>query len=642
MLRNTRIFSLFMILFLVFPSINAQHLNDTIKLNIISINSERIDPLHSLKKTIIDSATMDENIGSSLSELLAVHSPVFIKTYGQGGLATASFRGTGATHTQVNWNGIGINSPMIGQQDFSMLNVFFMDAVDLLHGGSSLVNSSGGLGGSINISNNKVKEKFHLQYVQEISSFATYGSYLKASLNFGKWYSDTRIAYKTAANDFQFKNNAIVTDNYPIQTRQDANYTQYTLLQEVYTSFKNNEFSARIWLQENNRAIPQPIVVQLTPGNEHQDNQFVRTMFEWKNIGNNYKIVSKFAWSYDYLNYTNQIATINSINKVNSLTGNINYKYTHSDKLNFNIGLNCEKNTVNSNNYLDKKERNLVALFAGINSQLSQRLVSFIMLREEYTDNVLLPFLPSLGLEYALLQNKSLSIKTQLSRNYHQPTLNDLYWYPGGNPKLLPENGYSAEIGLKYESKKETKLTLKSELTYFYSNINNWILWQPDPLYRYWSPANIKKVLSQGAEASISLFYNLNSMSLRWNANYNYTSAKNNSTLNVNDATEGKQLIYVPEHSFNTSIRSEYKNYYLSFYVHYTGNRFTNTSNTRYMPYYTLTDIILGKSMNWNDKKVALQFSINNVFGIDYQAIAWQPMPGRNYQVLIRLDLTKK
>ncbi len=60
------------------------------------------------------------------------------------------------------------------------------------------------------------------------------------------------------------------------------------------------------------------------------------------------------------------------------------------------------------------------------------------------------------------------------------------------------------------------------------------------------------------------------------------------------------------------------------------------------MPYYTLTDIILGKSMNWNDKKVALQFSINNVFGIDYQAIAWQPMPGRNYQVLIRLDLTMK
>ena len=140
-------------------SVKAQHLNDTILLNGITINSERLDPQHSLKKTTIDSITIAGNISSTLSDLLASHSPVFIKTYGQGGLATASFRGTGATHTLVNWNGVEINSPMIGQQDFSMINVFFIDDVNLLHGGSSLVNSSGGLGGSINISNTKEKEK---------------------------------------------------------------------------------------------------------------------------------------------------------------------------------------------------------------------------------------------------------------------------------------------------------------------------------------------------------------------------------------------------------------------------------------------------------------------------------------------------
>ncbi len=642
MLKNVCILSLFLILFLVFPTVNAQHLKDTIQLNSISISSEKLDPHHSLKKTSIDSVTLAENISTNLSDLLASHSPVFIKTYGQGGLATASFRGTGASHTLVNWNGIELNSPMIGQQDFSMINVFFIDDINLLHGGSSLVNSSGGLGGSINISNKREKEKMHLQYVQEISSFSTYGSYLRAGFNLGKWYSDTRISYKTSANDFTFKNNAIETGNYPEQTRQDADYKQYSLLQEVYRTFKNNEISFRLWLQENDRVIPQPIVVQPLPGNEHQDNQFARSLFEWKNFGDKYKLNVKLSLSYDYLNYTNKIASINSVNKVNSLTGNINYNYSISENVMINIGMSAEENRVNSSNYTDLKERKQLAVFGSINAQLTKRLVSFLMLREENSDNTFLPFLPSLGLEYALLKDKSIAIKTQISRNYHLPTLNDLYWYPGGNPNLLPEEGYSAEGGIKYQSKKELKLSFQSELTYFYTNINNWILWQPDALYRYWSPSNIKKVLSQGIESSASMVYNINPFIFRLNANYTYTSAKNNSQIRINDNTSGKQLIYVPQHSFNSSLRTEWRNYYVSFYVHYTGNRFTNTSNTRYMPYYTLTDVIAGRTFKWKERKVALQFSINNIFGIDYQAIAWQPMPGRNYQLLIRLDLTQK
>ncbi len=632
-----------LLLILIFTKVNAQHLKDTFQLNSISITSERLDPQHSLKKTNIDSITIAENISSTLSDLLASHSPVFIKTYGQGGLATASFRGTGATHTLVNWNGMEINSPMIGQQDFSMLNVFFIDNINLLHGGSSLVNSSGGLGGSINISNIKDKEKSHLEYIQELGSFSTYGSFVKAGFKIGKWYSDTRLAFVTSANDFPFKNNAIETGSYPTQTREDANYKQYSVLQEIYGELnKHNEIAIRVWLQDNNRAIPQPIVVQPLPGNEAQDNRFARSLVEWKNTGDKHKLNVKLAWFYDYLNYTNKIAAINSVNKVNSLTGNINYNYILSEKVMFNVGSSIEDNRVNSSNYSDLKERKQFALFASINAQITKRLLSFIMLRQELTDNNLLPFLPSLGLEYALLKDKSISLKTQISKNYHQPTLNDLYWYPGGNPNLLPEQGFSAEAGLKYETKKERKLNITSELTYFFTNINNWILWQPDPLYRYWSPSNLKKVLSQGIESSISLIYNLKPLTFRLNANYTYTSAHNQGQITINDNTDGKQLIYIPEHSFNSSLRTEWKTYYLSFYVHYTGNRFTNTSNTRYMPYYTLTDVIAGRSFKFKEKKVAIQLSINNIFDIDYQAIAWQPMPGRNYQLLIRFDLTSK
>ena len=71
-----------------------------------------------LTKTVIDSVQMAESANLTFSELLSKHSSIFVKTYGQGSTATVSFRGTAASHTQVQWNGVNINNPMLGQVDF--------------------------------------------------------------------------------------------------------------------------------------------------------------------------------------------------------------------------------------------------------------------------------------------------------------------------------------------------------------------------------------------------------------------------------------------------------------------------------------------------------------------------------------------
>ena len=49
-------------------------------------------------------------------------------------LSTVAFRGTGPSHTQVVWNGMRINSPMLGMTDFSMIPSYFVDDAQLLHG----------------------------------------------------------------------------------------------------------------------------------------------------------------------------------------------------------------------------------------------------------------------------------------------------------------------------------------------------------------------------------------------------------------------------------------------------------------------------------------------------------------------------
>ncbi|HER07982.1 MAG TPA: TonB-dependent receptor, partial [Bacteroides sp.] len=106
-----------------------------------------------MKETRVDSAVLAEKINLSLSDLLSENTTVFIKDHGRGALATASFRGTAASHTRVDWNGISINAPMTGMVDFSLIPVYLVDEVTLKHGNASIGGGSGGLGGAVHIGN---------------------------------------------------------------------------------------------------------------------------------------------------------------------------------------------------------------------------------------------------------------------------------------------------------------------------------------------------------------------------------------------------------------------------------------------------------------------------------------------------------
>ena len=70
-----------------------------------------------VQRTKLDSIVLRDNISSSLADALTSGSTIFIKSYGRATLATASFRGTSPSHTQVTWNGMKINSPLFGQVD---------------------------------------------------------------------------------------------------------------------------------------------------------------------------------------------------------------------------------------------------------------------------------------------------------------------------------------------------------------------------------------------------------------------------------------------------------------------------------------------------------------------------------------------
>ena len=57
-----------------------------------------------VQRTQLDSTVLHDNISLSMADVLTQNANLFIKSYGRATLATAEFRGTSPSHTQVTWH----------------------------------------------------------------------------------------------------------------------------------------------------------------------------------------------------------------------------------------------------------------------------------------------------------------------------------------------------------------------------------------------------------------------------------------------------------------------------------------------------------------------------------------------------------
>lgn len=622
--------------------VSGQMIFDTLDLRAVEILSVRFDRNAGYKTIAVDSVTLESQSSGSLADLLTVSAPVFIKSYGPGSLATSSIRGASAAHTQVFWNGMNINSPMPGQADFSGIPVFVIDKAEIYLGAGSVVQTSGGLGGSIDLStvaNWQNKLKVNIQ--QDVLSFNTWK--LRGAVHAGNdaFQSSTRIYFGSSHNDFPYLNNAVSRENPPTELRKNAAWMQRGALQQFYWKPGGQTIlSAKVWLQENHREIPANIMVQVPEGNEELEERFVRTVVRMQHFRESGSISVQTGFMNDYLNYTNVISGIDSKNFVNASLNKIKYDYHGINNLLLTAGAGFDYYSVKSNNYDTDRFRSLGTASVGASYTPFPRLGVNMLLRQEMIDGEMAPLTPSAGASYQLLRNEKLFVKANAARNFHAPSLNDLYWTPGGNPDLDYETGYSYEGGFGYE-KEVSGITFMLNATCFYSDIDNWILWQPDSVFSYWTPANLKNVVSQGLETDLSVHGKTGSLTWKYVIRHTYTSAKNKDVSGEFNLSEGKQLIYVPEHILVQNVYLNFSGFSLGYDFNHTGRRYTTTDNSRYLPGFAIHDLSLSKKFTAGQSVFSLRFAVNNLTGKNYQVVAWQPMPGRNFELSVRYLFNK-
>lgn len=644
----------------------SQGIQDSLfQIPLVQVTAERIFQKEEagMKETKVDTAILQEKMNLSLSELLSENTSVFIKSHGRGALATASFRGTAASHTKVNWNGININSPMAGMVDFSLIPVYIIDDMNLKHGSASIADQSGGLGGSINI-NNIVdwNNKFSMKYMQGIGSYNTYDEFLQVAVGNKKIQSKTRVYHNYSKNNYTFINRGIgdidpATGEIvnPLDTNDLADYTRYGILQELsYMPNVNNVLSLKWWGQHADRTIPRATSYE-GPDNSNLNNQKDvdnKIVADWKRYGEKGKLLVRSGYSGKQLDYALRnyvpglglVPAIYSESTQNSFLNTVSYTYKFNQKFSVESSFDGNFHDVVSRDSVKRtgyeQQRVELSYFFALRRKFADRLNLNLMVRQDWVDFAHVPFVPFIGFDLRLIKKKDLLLKGNIGRNYHQPSLNDLYWQPGGNPDLLPEKGISYELGMEYQLTGK-KHRLKTEVTLYRSDIDNWIIWIPS--YKgYWEPRNIKKVLSQGVELNTQLNGSLGKLKYRVAGTYSYTSSINyGDPLVWGDESYGKQLVYVPLHSGNIMLSLDYRDFTITYQHNSYSERYTTSSNDvsrrDWLYPYFMNDLSIGKEVKIKKYTISTNLKIHNLFNETYHSVLYRPMPGRNYMFLLMI-----
>lgn len=628
------------------------------------------------QETEIPVYVLHGNIASQMSDVLKFGTSVYVKEYGRATLSTVALRGTSASHTQVAWNGMKISSPMLGMVDFSMIPSYFVDNATLLHGTSSVNQTGGGLGGAVMLSTSPAEIKgFGLQYIQGIGMYKTFDEYLRLNYGNDRWQVSTRAVYSSSRNDFKYRNRAkkenIYDDNYniigsyyPVDRNRSGDFNDFHIMQDAYYNMgKGGRLGLSAWYLDSRRGVPKLDVdhrEDVGYSNEQRERTF-RGVLSWDMIRRNYKIGAKAGYvhttmKYDYRHDLGNgvwVEMVRSRNYVNTAYASAEGEYYIGDKWLFTANLSMHQHFVRSGDrkVADKDGEIKTADYDQARVELSgsvsakwrpvERLGLSLVLREELYGTDWSPVIPALFADCILSKRGNVMIKGSVSRNFRFPTLNDLYFQPGGNPDLKKERGFTYDCGVEFTVGRDDRYMLHGGATWFDSRINDWIIWLPTS-HGYWTPENIKEVHAYGVELKGALDVRLGrEWLLNLNGSFSWTPSVNNGDpAGWADRAIGKQLVYIPEFSSAVIGKLSFRTWSFDYKWCYYSERFTTTSNEkttkigRVLPYY-MSDVSLEKSFDFRWAGLSVKCAVKNLFDEEYETVLSRPMPGINFEIFV-------
>lgn len=617
----------------------------------VEIRAQNLRERTSLQRIVIDTTILRQQQTASLGDLLIQNSNINIKSYGRGDIQTASFRGTAPSHTSVLWNGLEINSPMVGMVDFSLIPVFMIDRLSIDAGVSSLSSGIGALGGTVNIeSRADWSRPWEVEILQALGSFTTSDSYINLRLGNRALQSSTKLFYSYSKNDFPFTNRDIIDPlrpgYHPRQRQENGDYRNSGFMQEFFARWSgNHSLTAIIWGLNSDRNLPQLTTYEGDKANNltSRRDQSLRSSITYKYYGSDYEIKATLGGDIQTMGFEqqNRVATgyqttIDSRGFSRTATARIETTIRRIKNHSFSVALDGKIDQADTYEQVRdlgfEKSRAQASLLGAWYGDWRNWLSTTVMARvgmvgtKSYIS-------PMVGGEIRF--PAGVTIKPRIGYNVHYPTISDLYYLPGGNPDLKPERGLTYELGVSYDRK---SFSVAANL--FDSHIEDWIIWLPSH-QQYWTPQNVRSVRSSGVELTASDRWKWDN---RWRLGYNATFTVNHTINNgqpmvPGDESVGKQLVYVPLVTGGVAVNVGYRNFHFDYQLYGESKKQTTTSNAQTIngtiEPYLLHNITFGYQFRW----FAAQIKCDNLFDSQFYTVLRRPLPGRSFTLQLKVNL---
>ena len=580
------------------------------------------------KVNTFDSASLQQYQMQSVSNLLSQQTPIFIKSYGINGLATLNFRGSSAAQSQVYWEGVPLQNASLGIADVSTLPVYMISKLHIVYGSSSALWGSGNVGGALLLESEKpdFTPKRKIEIALGNGSFDQYQAAGKINLSTKKISFSTNLFAQTATNDFKYEDEL---GRQRINT--NASLKGLAVLSRLGYKFSEKDIvSLSAWLQNYDRRIP-PALFESYSVKQRKD-ESIRVLIDWNHKAVKRNYYAKTCFIEDNTEYTDTATRQNSENKSSQFFFETGTRQQFGIRHQVILFTPIQVSWMN-NAAADAKQDRVALALAYTYSDVRNKLKASVSFREEQINdrNIVLP---GINISYALFDN--LTVRANVQRTYRAPTLNELYFSPGGNKTLKAEHGWNEDAGYKFERKITNRLHISHDVSIFNRMINDWIIWFGGSI---WTPHNIATVHSRGLEAENILSYDLAKLKFHFGYNATYVKATTVSSYIPNDQSSGKQIPYTPNFISQLNSGFTFKKLYLNYNFAYTGYRYMNMDETGYLKPYDTHNLHINYQFQINRTPLSISFQANNLANKNYEVVAARVMPGFNWLAALMVTL---
>ncbi len=581
----------------------GQAQSDDVDLNKIVVTPSRIEQYSgdvARDVDVVTSKDIERSQATDVSEVIGKFTSVNISTYGGPGASkTVTMRGSTAAQVLVMVDGRPINNPRDGQIDLNTIPLENISRIEIMHGPSSNLYGSQGMGGAINIiTKEPPKEK---QKTEITSSFGTRRTYVERLThgariaNFGYLISGDYESSEGFRPNSQFNAKDFNTKfEYKLNSSNNIKLNSGFYKSKLGTPGPVTSFDAddklgttKNFLSFNWDFKPDAdTAVSVTAYNNYDRLEFMEnrqggTPFD-KSIHTTKVRGTDLQFSKRFTGFYQAICGFNYVHNLNDSTSSAKHKYT------------------------------VTAGYVENQFNITQKLKMGLSARVDSYSNFGAQLNPSFNVLYKF--NDDNNVHCVISRSFRAPTFNDLY-YPAtsmgkGNPNLKPERGATAEIGFETKPFK----FLSSGITYYRSNYSQLIKWASDAANVY-TPQNISKAVIHGIEFSNAVYLPFN---FEFDTGYTYLRA-------MDDKTH-KFLTYQPQHKVDFGLKYKGSNgFQAGITGQFTGLRYDNVTNTIKVKQFFVFGMNLSKKFK---NGITYLFSIDNFTNRNYQVIRSYPMPG--------------